>query len=332
MKFLCSAEAARRVGSAGNRNNRFEESIQPFMKIRTGMKKIGTRLLTSTIALLTLGFGIAHFAQTPAHAAPPVLVPYPSLYEALDSAAIFTQGLNRTLQLLLSYNDTIAFYNATEPALLSDSEALSDEAHDHDHDEMPAFPLQERFAAPVGYQSLSLLSSAMYQGLNLLALHSDAVDRAQRGLMIEALPMIVPVEGTFTSGFGMRNHPILRGRRMHKGLDIAAPTGTQIYATGGGTVVFSGRKNGYGNVVVIDHGYGYTTLYAHCSRLLVEEGATVSRGDIVALVGSTGRSTGPHLHYEVRLNDTHMNPELFLIYPREKTEMLAAVADHYLTF
>ena len=117
---------------------------------------------------------------------------------------------------------------------------------------------------------------------------------------------------------------------MHKGLDIAAPRGTSIYAPGAGTVIFAGRKHGYGNVVIIDHGYGYTTLYGHCSKLLVDEGAQVSRGDVIALVGSTGRSTGPHLHYEVRLNGVHLNPQRFLIYPQNKITALTAVADHYL--
>lgn len=296
------------------------------------MKAFVTRFLASTLTLAALGFGIAQITSTSAHAAPPI-VPFPSLYEALDSATTFTQELNRTLSLLLSYNDTIAFYNAQQPLPADQAEpAHDDDDHDHSHDTIHVATLQEQFATPISYQSLSLLSTAMYEGMNGLSLYTGAIDRIQRGLLIEALPMTMPVEGKMTSGFGMRNHPILRGRRMHKGLDIAAPSGTSIYATGGGTVTFSGRKNGYGNVIIIDHGYGYTTLYAHCSKLMVEEGAKISRGDLIALVGSTGRSTGPHLHYEVRLNDTHMNPELFLLYPREKTEDLAAVADHYLTY
>jgi murein DD-endopeptidase MepM/ murein hydrolase activator NlpD len=95
---------------------------------------------------------------------------------------------------------------------------------------------------------------------------------------------------------------------MHTGLDIAAPTGTPIASAGGGEVIFAGRKGGYGNAVIIDHGHGKTTLYGHMSRIQVRMGQVVKRGQLVGNVGSTGFSTGPHLHYEVRQNGTPINP------------------------
>ena len=110
------------------------------------------------------------------------------------------------------------------------------------------------------------------------------------------------------SGYGRRIDPVYRTPKMHYGMDFTAPTGTDIYATGNGKVTFAGWKQGYGNTVVIDHGFGYETLYAHCSKLLVKVGQKVSRGDIIALVGNSGKSTGPHLHYEVHYKEKPVNP------------------------
>ncbi|MEO5931152.1 MAG: M23 family metallopeptidase [Candidatus Kapaibacterium sp.] len=129
------------------------------------------------------------------------------------------------------------------------------------------------------------------------------------------LPMMIPCEGNYTSGFGYRIHPITGREKLHTGTDIAAPTGTPIYVSGNGVVVFAGVKTGYGNVVEVDHGYGYHTLYGHSSKLLVAVGDTVKRGDRIALVGSTGMSTGPHLHYEVIVDGAKVDPSDFLIKP-----------------
>jgi murein DD-endopeptidase MepM/ murein hydrolase activator NlpD len=118
----------------------------------------------------------------------------------------------------------------------------------------------------------------------------------------------IPVNGRMSSGFGGRYHPVLKRTRMHTGLDIAAPSGTAIHAAGDGEVIFAGWRGGYGNTVMIDHGGGVTTLYAHCSRLYVGVGKRVSTGDRIAAVGSTGMSTGPHLHWEVRVYGTPVNP------------------------
>src|SRR5579884_88992 len=119
---------------------------------------------------------------------------------------------------------------------------------------------------------------------------------------------IRPASGPITSGFGYRYHPILHYRRMHTGIDFGAGYGAPIHAAGGGTVIFAGYTRGYGNCVIIDHGGGVTTLYGHCSELLVTKDQTVRQEQVIARVGSTGMSTGPHLHFEVRHNGVPVQP------------------------
>ncbi len=117
-----------------------------------------------------------------------------------------------------------------------------------------------------------------------------------------------PSSRRITSYYGWRIHPIFGNNRLHTGIDVGAPYGTNIVAADSGRVVEAGYNGGYGNCVKIDHGNGIETLYAHCSQLVVNVGDTVNRGQIIAYVGSTGNSTGPHLHFEVRVNGGHTNP------------------------
>ncbi len=140
------------------------------------------------------------------------------------------------------------------------------------------------------------------------SLETLRVALAERQAMLAARPSIWPVNGIITSYFGYRSSPYGYGRELHQAIDIAAPYGTPVVATGDGTVVFAGWKGGYGKVVIIDHGYGFRTVYGHNSKLVVHVGDEVKRGQIIAYVGSTGRSTGPHLHYEVIVNGRRENP------------------------
>ncbi len=132
---------------------------------------------------------------------------------------------------------------------------------------------------------------------------------------MENIPAIQPVLNKdlkrVASGYGWRVDPVYRVRRFHQGMDFTAPTGTDVYATGNGRVISTGWKQGYGRTVEIDHGYGYTTLYAHLHKSLVRKGQKVKRSDVIALVGNTGKSTGPHLHYEVRFNGKPVDPRNF---------------------
>jgi murein DD-endopeptidase MepM/ murein hydrolase activator NlpD len=125
-------------------------------------------------------------------------------------------------------------------------------------------------------------------------------------------PSIWPVKGPITSNFGYRGNPIGGGTGFHEGLDIAVDYGTPVRATASGTVSLNGWVDGYGNLVEINHGGGFVTRYGHNSLILVTNGQKVNTGDIIALAGSTGRSTGPHVHYEVRVNGTPTDPLLFL--------------------
>ena len=135
----------------------------------------------------------------------------------------------------------------------------------------------------------------------------------------ERMPFSRPVFASYrlSSPFGYRRDPFNGGSRLHSGVDMAAPTGTPIHANGDGVVSFAGRQSGYGLIIVIDHAFGFETRYAHLSRIRVTEGQRVSRGDRIGDMGSTGRSTGPHLHYEVRTGDTPRNPMNYITAGRD---------------
>ena len=130
--------------------------------------------------------------------------------------------------------------------------------------------------------------------------------------MLASIPAILPVKlvdlTRMASGYKWRMHPILKIRKFHKGMDFTAPTGTPIYASGNGKVIRSSRSATYGRVVYINHGYGYTTIYAHMSKIKAKRGQNVKRGDLIGYVGNTGRSVSAHLHYEVRKNGKALNP------------------------
>ena len=145
---------------------------------------------------------------------------------------------------------------------------------------------------------------ALFQSWKLL-------EQLQQGIV--ASPSQRPVDAvTFTSGFGVRSDPFRGGAAMHAGVDIPGPTGTPIYATADGVVGRAQWANGYGNLVELDHGKGIQTRYGHLSAMLVQPGTRVTRGQLIARMGSTGRSTGSHLHYEVRLDGHAVNPMPFL--------------------
>ncbi len=139
-----------------------------------------------------------------------------------------------------------------------------------------------------------------------------------------SIPSLIPVSSTRTmsSGFGMRVHPVLGGMRAHKGIDLPAPTGTPIHATADGIVGKADWMGGYGLLVELEHGANLETRYGHMSRIAVAEGQRVRKGDVIGYVGSTGRSTGAHLHYEVRIAGEAVNPVPYM--QTEATRLLAS--------
>ena len=146
----------------------------------------------------------------------------------------------------------------------------------------------------------NLLASSFQEAADSLAVHSAR---------LAATPSILPTQGWLTSAFSsMRAHPILHFARPHEGIDVTAPMGTPIEAPAAGVVREAGWEAGYGNTIVIDHGFGTETKFAHASKILVREGQRVTRGQRIALVGNTGLATGPHLHYEVHVNGRAVDP------------------------
>ena len=147
--------------------------------------------------------------------------------------------------------------------------------------------------------------------LNLHELYELLSDQRS---FLNALPTKKPSDGIFSSGFGVRVSPMGDGgEKIHEGLDIAASVGTQIHAPAAGVIVFAGKKSGYGQIVMVDHGYGLETWYGHTSRILVKPGQKIKRGQTIALIGNSGRSTGSHLHYEVHVNGIPVDPINYIL-------------------
>jgi murein DD-endopeptidase MepM/ murein hydrolase activator NlpD len=168
---------------------------------------------------------------------------------------------------------------------------------------------EQAFAATYDLNALErrsrLLQESILEASDSLAAHRD---------LLEATPSILPTAGRLSSGFSSaRLHPVHNQVLPHEGLDIAAPRGTPIMAAAKGRVVYAGTRSGYGMVVELDHGYGYSTLYGHASKLLVRRGQEVQRGEVIAQVGSSGIATSPHVHYEVRVADRPVNPMNFVL-------------------
>lgn len=176
-------------------------------------------------------------------------------------------------------------------------------------------------------QEMFVTQSKSYEEIYSLARGQDA--------MLQSIPAIQPVSNKdlerISSGFGYRIHPIYKVAKLHTGLDFTADIGTEIYATGDGVVEkIESIYTGYGNNVVVQHGYGYQTLYAHMSKILVKNGEKVKRGQLIGLVGNTGSSTGPHLHYEVIRNGEKVDPAFYFyndITPEQYEEVLQRAAN-----
>jgi murein DD-endopeptidase MepM/ murein hydrolase activator NlpD len=159
-------------------------------------------------------------------------------------------------------------------------------------------------------ESLDKLSKRLV--IQSKSLDEIAVLAKNKEALLASIPAIQPVKNDdlkrMASGYGIRMHPILKYRKMHNGMDFSAPTNTEVFATGNATVKKAKRTSGFGNLIVLDHGFGYETYYAHLSEFNVKPGQKVKRGEIIGYVGNSGLSTAPHLHYEVHKNGKVVNP------------------------
>lgn len=174
---------------------------------------------------------------------------------------------------------------------------------------------------PIPLQGVSPMLAVLEESANELAEQVDNVEQRVESLQEQAtevvsyaraVPNTWPVSGGISSGYGWRKHPITRRTHFHTGVDISASYGTSIKASAYGRVTFVGYKVGYGRTITISHGYGYETMYCHCSSTKVKVGQNVERGDVIGYVGTSGTTTGPHLHYEVHKNGLTQNPVDFL--------------------
>ncbi|MBE6798803.1 MAG: M23 family metallopeptidase [Ruminococcaceae bacterium] len=141
---------------------------------------------------------------------------------------------------------------------------------------------------------------------------TEEEDMKTLSVSASAQSFLIPVTGTVVSEYGMRTNPVTGIYCLHGGIDIAARSGTDIYAAYDGVVTAAGYSSSYGNYIIIEHNSNIKTLYAHCSKLIAKEGQSIAKGDLIALVGSTGRSTGPHLHFEVRIGGNRIDPRWIL--------------------
>ncbi|GHT32807.1 peptidase M23 [Bacteroidia bacterium] len=182
-------------------------------------------------------------------------------------------------------------------------------------------------------QKMDMLTKQLYVQSNSLE-ELVNVGKTQEERLL-CLPAIQPVANKdlkrMASGYGVRMDPIYRVPRFHAGMDFSAKEGTEIYATGNGVVTYSGYKSDYGNCVMIDHGFGYQTLYGHMSKFAARVGQKVTRGETIGYIGNTGKSTGPHLHYEVIVRGKHDNPSKYYfmdLSPEEYAEMIQMAENH----
>ncbi len=205
---------------------------------------------------------------------------------------------------------------------------------------LPAISEEEQQMA-TGGNRLSLLESSMPTALattsQLINQLSRRIERQESSYqeifskykenqyLFACIPAIKPIDAPRSSGFGMRLHPIYQIMKFHSGQDFTAPTGTPIYATGNGTVETASFVDGYGNCVIIDHGFGYKSIYAHQSKLNVKVGQSVKRGMLIGYVGNTGVSEAPHLHYEVVKDGVKVNPSSYFFEDMTPAEYNAAV-------
>lgn len=253
---------------------------------------------------------------------------------------IYEMGEGGYLEVLLgaeSFSDLLTRYDMLSELVKQDSELIKSIRRDREELCAQKEALKRRQEELLSYKKaqeakkidLTAQQAAKEDYLKQVQKEKAAYERALKELEVESQELMAiirklqssggymgtgrftwpcPGHTTITSEYGMRYHPILKVTKLHTGIDISAPIGSRVVAADSGEVIYTGYMGGYGNVVIVDHGGGISTLYAHLSSILVKEGTKVERGDTIARSGNTGWSTGPHLHFEVRKNGEPVNP------------------------
>jgi murein DD-endopeptidase MepM/ murein hydrolase activator NlpD len=221
------------------------------------------------------------------------------------------QALNAEMQALHDFENKLRVIANVEAPAGQDAVFGIGGTLDTDLEDLP--PVTENYSGvirAIHAQLEQLDEASLVQKQAFEELHDYLQDQKS---MLASTPAIRPTTGWISSVFGYRTSPFTGQKEFHRGIDIATREGTPIIAPADGVVTFVGKKGGLGNMVVIDHGYGKITRYGHLKKWLVRRGAHIKRGDTIGLVGNTGRSTAPHLHYEVHVNGIPANPAKFML-------------------
>ena len=252
-----------------------------------------------------------------------------SLEDEMERVRSFTTKL----KIITETNSDDKVLKLTVGALNEGEERMLEPPHAHDHGRGPASrfaredsiffknpPLDVRSGelAVKEKKDYAMLSVRLDKAIKTSEMRQQGIlelweGLSQRQSLLRATPSIKPANGWFTSGFGYRVSPYTGRASLHQGLDIAALPGTPVRSTADGVVTYTGYDPGYGKLVSVDHGYGIVTRYGHNSQIFVVVGQKVRRGDVISAVGNTGRATGPHTHYEVRLNNVPVDPMNYIL-------------------
>ena len=309
---------------------RYSILIVPKSKASVRKFEVGRRLLGGILAL-SIGF-ICLFASSIIG-----FIYYRNAYIATENvrieAADYKKEKAELFSKLISLEDTIgrtSRFAAKIESILKKGDQQSGQGPIDEEDWLPSVeknqgtkqlmerawqsPFNEQFSKKHDLKVDELIATATGTEERL---NNVFVLQQDRLFFWASLPSIWPTRGWVTSSFGdLRSYRrIARGYsgRLHAGIDIAGPYGTPVMVSGDGVVTYTGYRSGYGNMVVVDHGNGISTVYAHCSAVFVEEGKRVNRGMIIAAIGNTGRSTGPHLHYEIHVDGVPVNPLNYIV-------------------
>jgi len=288
----------------------FSKSKLQFVEIKNYKSKL---ILTFSVAVLTfsaLFFGAYHLILSFTSSAKDVYAlnnQNKALVSKLDEMITLYKNLNQELDSIKSTNDELRIA-ANLPPISKEEQMLGIGGGSFDN--LLDFSKSSNNKLDEALAFVDDISRKIEFEKNNYKSITKKLEQNQK--LAEAIPAIIPCTGTIgVRGFGMRKHPILRIVRMHDGIDIITDRGTPVYAPGDGKIVSVGYHGGYGLSIEIEHGFGYRTIYAHLSSTSVREGQKISRGNLIAKTGSSGLSSGPHLHYEVHHNGVKQDPENF---------------------